>query len=212
MESELAASRWFDEELPALRAAVALGHERGHHRQSAYLARNTMFQLHQRGDVKRLRETGELSVAAAREARDPHTLRLNLINLPTGPAISPSPTPSWPISAGVRAAANRLRRWWRAPWNWWRRWAHGPGSARSRTSPGSSTGGAKSTCAPSICTGAPSATPRASSSASRSPARSTAMAQPSHALGDYVAAAEHRRLADGHFDAMSVPQDSRRRS
>ncbi|MCX5388368.1 BTAD domain-containing putative transcriptional regulator [Streptomyces sp. NBC_00083] len=77
------AARWFDEELPALRAAVALGHERGHHRQAAYLARNTMFHLHQRGDVKGLRETGELSVAAARDAQDLHTLRLNLINLST---------------------------------------------------------------------------------------------------------------------------------
>ncbi|MGW2792951.1 AfsR/SARP family transcriptional regulator [Streptomyces sp. NPDC001251] len=83
LDDELTAGHWFDEEMPALRAAVALGHERGHHRQAAYLARNTMFHLHQRGDVKGLRETGELGVAAARDAQDLHTLRLNLINLST---------------------------------------------------------------------------------------------------------------------------------
>ncbi len=84
-------------------------------------------------------------------------------------------------------------------------WAPGPGSARSRTSPGSSTGGAGSTATPSKCTGAPFGMPPASSSASRSPAPWTVWRRPPTRWGTTWP----RRTTAGARSPTSTPCPSR---
>ncbi|MYX15475.1 tetratricopeptide repeat protein [Streptomyces sp. SID8374] len=78
------AGKWFDRELRALQAAVTLGSERGFPRQAAYLARNTVFQFHQRGDIVGYRETGEAGLHAARLAGDRVAEGFSLRNLIAG--------------------------------------------------------------------------------------------------------------------------------
>ncbi|GCB52713.1 transcriptional regulator [Streptomyces sp. NL15-2K] len=78
------ARQWFDRELRALQTAVTVGHEHGFPRQAAYLARNTMFHLHQRGDIRGYRETGGAGLCAARRAQDPVAVQFSLRNLIAG--------------------------------------------------------------------------------------------------------------------------------
>jgi len=81
--TEPEALSWFEREQRALQAAVALGHEHGWYELAAYLARNMVFHLHHRGDIRGFQEVSEIGVAAARQSEDPWTLRLNLMNLAT---------------------------------------------------------------------------------------------------------------------------------
>ncbi|KUN83231.1 hypothetical protein AQJ66_20295 [Streptomyces bungoensis] len=78
------AQRWFDREQRALQATVAVGHERGFDLQAAYIARNTLFQLHRRGDIKGYREVAAVGVAAARRDQDPLALQFSLRNMVAG--------------------------------------------------------------------------------------------------------------------------------
>lgn len=77
------ARTWFDREQRTLQAAVALGSERGFPAHAAYLARNAVFHLHQRGDIGGFQELSEIGVAAARRAGNLMALRLNLMNVAT---------------------------------------------------------------------------------------------------------------------------------
>ncbi|WP_204300056.1 AfsR/SARP family transcriptional regulator [Actinoplanes campanulatus] len=75
---------WFDRELRALPAFVTVGLEAGFARLAAYLARNLLFPLHERGDIRRYREVAEVGLSAARRAGDPVAMRFSLRNLVVG--------------------------------------------------------------------------------------------------------------------------------
>ncbi|MCD9880649.1 AfsR/SARP family transcriptional regulator [Streptomyces guryensis] len=78
------ARQWFNRELSALRQAVHVGREHGYPRQAAYLARNAVFQLHGRGDIRGYLETGEAGLVAARQADDPVAVQFSLRNVIAG--------------------------------------------------------------------------------------------------------------------------------